>query len=630
MLSASAPSGAELLSVSNLRVELPAGRALQPVIHDVSFTIRPGEAVGLVGESGAGKSMTARAIARLLPAGASVGGGITFDGRSVLSMGPADLRRYRSQGVAMIFQDPRAHTNPVRRIGDFLTEALRTVLGVREPEARRRAVAMLAEVGIDDGERRMRQYPHELSGGMLQRVMIAAALLAGPRLLLADEPTTALDVTTQGEVMAILDEQRRERGLAMLFVTHDLDLAAAVCDRTCVMYAGSIVEEQASTALNDGPLHPYTAALLAARPRMDMSSERRPRSPAGRGRRSRRHMGVRSPTGVRTARSRASPTSRSCGPSAAAWCGVGDQTRSVVPSPHRANGREPVAENVLEAEQVRKVFRLRGRAARGHEIVAVADVSFTVARGESLAVVGESGSGKTTLARMLVGLERPTSGRITVAGTDRTAPARRAAERRRRGRETQIVFQDPYSSLDPRQTPASSIDEVLQLHFDLTRAARTARVHELAAQVGLDERHMAALPRALSGGQRQRVAIARALAAEPEVLVLDEAVASLDVSIQAQILNLLADIRPATGISYIVISHDLAVVRQVTDTTVVMQRGSAVEQGPTAQILEHPEHPYTQLLRRSVPGPGWKPARRGATARTAEDAEPDGKAEENG
>ena len=271
--------------------------------------------------------------------------------------------------------------------------------------------------------------------------------------------------------------------------------------------------------------------------------------------------------------------------------------------------------SVLEVERLRKVFRVRG-AGHGEEIVAVDDVSFTVADGESLAIVGESGSGKTTLARMLVGLETPTSGRISVAGTDRSAPARRASERRRRGRETQIVFQDPYSSLDPRQTPASCIDEVLRLHFNRSGRERGARVQELAEQVGLDERQLQALPRALSGGQRQRVAIARALAAEPQVLLLDEAVASLDVSIQAQILNLLADIRAATGISYVLISHDLAVVRQITDSTIVMQRGVAVERGRTADILDAPKHPYTQLLRESVPGPGWRPVRR-TQARTA-------------
>jgi peptide/nickel transport system ATP-binding protein len=267
----SSPANARtpLLEISDLHVELPVEGTHRPVIQEVSLHIRAGEAVGLVGESGSGKSMTARAIARLLPEGAEVRGRIAFDGRPVLEMGSSELRRYRAEGIAMIFQDPRAHTNPVRRIGDFLTESLRTIRRVPEDEARERAIATLADVGIDDGERRLHQYPHELSGGMLQRVMIATALLAGPRLILADEPTTALDVTTQSEVMAILDELRRERDLAMLFITHDLNLAGAVCDRTCVMYAGTIVEERQSGELNSDPYHPYTAALLDARPRLD-------------------------------------------------------------------------------------------------------------------------------------------------------------------------------------------------------------------------------------------------------------------------------------------------------------------------------------------------------------------------
>ena len=270
---AEAAPGAPLLDVDGLNVRLPIDGIHRPVLREVSFSLRPGEAFGLVGESGSGKSMTARAIDRLLPAGAQVTGSIRFDGRDVGALTGAGLRQYRGQ-VAMIFQDPRAHTNPVRRIGDFMTEALRTNLGVPAAEARRRAVDMLTQVGFEDGARRLRQYPHQLSGGMLQRVMIAAALLTGPRLLLADEPTTALDVTTQAEVMAILDGLRRACGLAMLFITHDLELAAAICDRTAVMYAGQIVEIRASALLHGDPLHPYTAALAAARPDVAQTAHR--------------------------------------------------------------------------------------------------------------------------------------------------------------------------------------------------------------------------------------------------------------------------------------------------------------------------------------------------------------------
>jgi oligopeptide/dipeptide ABC transporter ATP-binding protein len=265
--------GAALLEVDALTVRLPVEGSMRAVLNEVSFAIRPGEALGLVGESGSGKSMTARAIDRLLPPGAAVGGRIRFDGSDVMTLSGADLKRFRGE-VAMIFQDPRAHTNPVRRIGDFMTEALRTNAGVRADEAAGRAVALLKSVGIDDGERRLRQYPHELSGGLLQRVMIATALLTRPRLLLADEPTTALDVTTQAEVLAILDNLRSELRLGMLFITHNLELAAAICDRTVVMYAGQVVEVRESSKLHDQPLHPYTAALAAARPSIDSSAHR--------------------------------------------------------------------------------------------------------------------------------------------------------------------------------------------------------------------------------------------------------------------------------------------------------------------------------------------------------------------
>lgn len=522
-----------LLELEHLRVALPGREGPRAVLRDVSLLIAEGEAVGLVGMSGSGKTMSARAIVRLLPPGAEVGGAIRFAGRSVLEMNGEELLRYRAGEVAMVFQDPGAHINPVRRIGDFLCEGLVFTQGVARAEASARVTRLLGETGVEEPERRMRQYPHELSGGQLQRVMIAGALACEPRLLIADEPTTALDVTTQSEVMAMLDEVRRARGLALLFITHDLDLAAAVCERTVVMRDGAIVRER----------------------------------PVARG-----------------------------------------DLLGQSPPPSAAQGAAPAAAAqapVLEVRGLRKAFR---------DFLAVDDVSFVVPPGGSLAIVGESGSGKTTIARMIVGLQAPTEGTIAVLGNPRSRPPRGARERRRRGREAQLVFQDNYSSLDPRQRIGDALAEALDLHFGPTPQERGRRVGELLESVGLKQEHASALPRNLSGGERQRAALARALAVEPSLLVLDEAVSSLDVATQAQILDLLAGIRAATGTAYVFISHDLAVVRRVSDEVIVMRGGRIVERGATRQILAAPSDPYTRLLLDSVPRPGWKPRRLATTS----------------
>jgi peptide/nickel transport system ATP-binding protein len=536
-----------LLELEGLRVSLPDGRGgRRELVGPVDLSIAAGESVGLVGESGSGKTMTARAVLRLLPHGARVEGLVRFEGREVLAMSPSELRAYRAGRVAMVFQDPRAHTNPLRTVGDFLTEGLRLNQGLPRRASEERARELLRAVGVEDPEARLASYPHELSGGLLQRVMIAAALAAQPSLLLADEPTTALDTVTQSEVMAILGDLRQRLGLAMLFITHDLELAAATCDRTAVMRAGTTVEVRPSAELHDHARHPYTLRLVAARPSID----------------------------------------------------------GAAPGPEARPGRPVAAEPALEVERLRKVFGARrGRPA----VVAVDDLSFTVPPGGSLAIVGESGSGKTTVARMLLALEAPTSGRIRVAGRERGPGRPSTAERRRRARDAQIVFQNPYTSLDPRQRVGDCLDEALRLHGRPGRRARRERVLQLLDQVGLEERHARSLPRQLSGGQRQRVAIARALAPEPRILVLDEAVSALDVSIQDQILRLLAAIRAETGVSYVCISHDLAVVRQIADRLIVLRQGQVVEAGPTARVLDAPRHPYTRRLRASVPGPGWTP-----------------------
>jgi peptide/nickel transport system ATP-binding protein len=546
-----------LLELEHLRMTLPAREgARTTILRDVSLELAEEEAVGLVGMSGSGKTMTARAVLRLLPPDAEVSGAIGFAGRPVLEMGREQLLRYRASDVAMVFQHPHAYINPVRRIGDFLTEALVLVQGMARSKATASVTRLLEETGVDDPERRLRQYPHELSGGQLQRVTIAAALACEPRLLIADEITTALDVTTQSEVMAMLDEVRRGHGLGMLFITHNLDLAAAVCDRTVVMREGATVDE--GSVVGRERREQRHRPLLQTRPRPVPS----PSSPAF---------------------PMASP-----GPPAPVL-------EPLSPQP-----------TVLAVSGLRKVFR--------GGFLAVDDVSFTVQASGSLAIVGESGSGKTTIARMIVGLQAPTEGAINVLGRPRGRPPRGARERRARGREAQIVFQDNYSSLDPRQRVGDALSEILDLHFRPSPRERGRRMAELLDGVGLKQEHARALPRALSGGERQRAALARALAAEPRLLVLDEAVSSLDVSTQAQILELLAGIRMATGTSYVFISHDLAVVRKVSEEVIVMRRGRIVERGTTHKIFTSPADPYTRLLLDSVPRPGWKPRRLATTS----------------
>ena len=561
-----------LLDISDYTLDLPDGTRL---LDGVSLSVAAGETVGLVGESGSGKSLTARSVIGLQPRGATTGGTVRLDGREVLGAPVGELLALRRTSAGMVFQDPRAGINPMRTIGDHLTETLRLVDGRSRADADARAIELLRAVRLPRAEDHLRQYPHELSGGMLQRVMIAGALTSSPRLLICDEPTTALDVTTQAEIIAVLGEQRATRGMGMLFITHDLNLAASICDRVYVMSAGRVVEEGDARRVFRNPQAAYTRRLVAATPTIAPVAQL-------------------VPFVVDEATDAATASVRDDAPDAAS------APRTVVDLP-RAVDAGPGGAPMLDVRSISKTYNLHGKP----PVRAVVDASIEIPRGGALAVVGESGSGKSTLARMIVGLEAADTGEVLVDGTARTAMPRRRAERLAHSRSVQMVFQDPYLSLDPRIPAGRAIEEALRLHSTLTSRDARTRVLDLLEQVGLGERHATARPRTLSGGQRQRVAIARALAIEPDVLVMDEATSALDVSVQAQVLDLVAGIRRERGLTVLFISHDLAVVRRVCEQTVVMRSGEIVERGATAALLERPQHPYTRLLLDSVPRPDW-------------------------
>ena len=526
-----------VLEIDRLTIDLASG---QPLLQGISLSVDAGETVGLVGESGSGKSLTARSVLGLLPLRAKTGGSVRVQGQEVLDARGADLLAIRRRRAAMIFQDPRAGINPMRTIGDHLTESLRFCEGWDRARARDRALELLAAVRLPSPEDHFGQYPFELSGGMLQRVMIAGALTSSPELLVCDEPTTALDVTTQAEIIAVLSEQRDTRGMGMLFITHDLNLAASLCDRVYVMRGGSIEEEGSAREVLRHPKAEYTKRLVAATPSL---------RPAG-----------------------AAPA-------------------AVAP---------PASDTpMLSIGGLSKTYHRGGKPS----VAAVVDASLEIPRGAALAVVGESGSGKSTLARMIVGLEQADAGDIRINGRERNAAPRNRKERLAHARSVQMVFQDPYLSLDPRIPAGRAIEDALRLHHRLDGKDAAARARELLEVVGLSAEHAAARPRTLSGGQRQRVAIARALAIEPDVLVMDEATSALDVSVQAQVLEVVARIRRERGLTLLMISHDLAVVRRVCDQTVVMRRGEIVERGETGPMLDGPQHPYTRLLIESVPQP---------------------------
>ncbi|MDO9712601.1 dipeptide ABC transporter ATP-binding protein [Paracraurococcus lichenis] len=552
---AAAPASAPpLLEIEALHVAFPTRQGVVEAVRGVSLSLAAGETLGIVGESGSGKSVTAFAVTRLLDrAGRITRGHIRFRGQDITGARQGELRSLRGSAMSMVFQNPRTALNPIRSVGRQIADALRAHADLSGGEARARALELLRAVRIRDPEHRLDAYPHELSGGMCQRVMIAMAIACEPALLIADEPTTGLDVTTQKAVMDLLAGLVAERGLAMILITHDLGLAAQHCGRIAVMEAGQVVERGPPAALFGAPAHPYTRRLVAA-----------------------------------------SPTRHSCIADLAPREGA-----RPVPAPPRPKPAGPLLE-------------VRGLVKRyGPRVTAVDGVSFGIGAGESVGLVGESGSGKSTIARLICRLVDASAGEIRFDGQDVGGIASRDFHGSPLRRDIQIVFQDPHESLNPRFTAFDCIAHpLLRLGGFGRTAALRARVEECAARAELPEALLSRFPHQLSGGQKARVGIARAIALRPRLLVLDEPTAALDVSVQAVILRLLDDLRREEGLAFLFVSHDLNVVRMMCERTIVLQRGRVVEEGPSEALFRAPQADYTRLLLDAIPhfAPGPHPA----------------------
>ncbi|SEB23598.1 ABC transporter ATP-binding protein [Variovorax sp. YR216] len=558
-----------LLDVRGLDVFFEGSAGPVQAVRGLDLTLQRGETLALVGESGCGKSTTALALLRLLAPGATLRGEIRFDGRDLLALPPAQLREVRGREIAMIFQEPMTSLNPVHTIGAQIEETLRRHQRLPAAAARRRAIELLDLVRIPEPQRRIDDHPHHLSGGQRQRVMIAMAVACNPRLLVADEPTTALDATIQAQILELLDGLRRELDMALLLITHDLGLVAQWADRVAVMYGGEKVEEASASKLFAAPAHPYTRGLLGA---------------SLHGGSALHHADARLPE----IQARVDPAS-----------GARDfvlhlpEPRTTVRTlPPRPGGGGPLL----------SVQRLRTRYARrdGGVLHAVDDVSFDIRAGETLGLVGESGCGKSTLSRTLLRLVNPSEGRILLDGTDIARLPEKALKPWRR--RVQMVFQDPYASLNPRRSVFDILDSVLKVHGVDSQGERRRSIGAILERVGLPADAAQRFPNEFSGGQRQRIGIARALVLKPSLVVLDEPVSALDVSVQAQILNLLVELKEDFGLSYLFISHDLSVVRYIADRVMVMREGRIVETGSHREIWDRPQHPYTRSLIAAVPG----------------------------
>ncbi|TDE51470.1 ABC transporter ATP-binding protein [Nonomuraea mesophila] len=598
------------LEIRRLRIEAAGRGTATTIVSSLDLTLAAGETVGIVGESGSGKSMTARAAIGLLPPSVFVSGGeIRYGGRNLLELTERQWRRIRGSELGFVMQDPFTMLNPVRKCGRVIEESLPDAgRGTSRRQRRAESIERLAEVGITD-EAVADRYPFQLSGGMRQRVAIAAAIASEPQVLIADEPSTALDVTTQRDILLLLKKLQAARGMGLILITHDLRVAFAMCDRVHVLYAGHLVEVAAAAELESTPMHPYTHGLLTSEPPVDRRVAELTGIPGA----------VPVPDDV-AGRCAFEPR---CAWSAPACRNGTPPLTEVAPSHLSACTRvreihgemahlrsrmklaeplppaqPPSGEPLVRGRDVRKVFD-----GRRDQAPALAGVSFEIGYGESVGLVGESGSGKTTLARSLVGLERITSGELVVDGVAVNAGSRLdARDRRRLSHTVQMVFQDPYSSLNPMRTIGSALKEVVRLH-DPSATDPSARVAELLESVGLPAELAQRKPVILSGGQRQRVAIARALAVRPKLLVFDEPLSALDLSAQAQVLNLLTRLHRDRGIGYLFITHDLAMVRQIVDRVYVLYRGDIVESGPVDEVLARPAAQYTKKLIESIPRP---------------------------
>ncbi len=597
----------DLLTVSDLCISFRQGNALVRAVDHAAFHIRQGELLALVGESGSGKSVTALSLMGLLPASTSVieQGQALFEGQDLLKMDNDALRKIRGNRISMIFQEPMTALNPVLSIGWQLAEVLKLHRGLHGDALRRECIQLLEQVDISDAERHLEEYPHQLSGGMRQRIMIAMALACQPALIIADEPTTALDVTVQAQIMDLLASLRQRFHTAVLLITHNLALVREQADRVAVMYGGSIVEQATRDTLFATPAHPYTRLLLRSFP--------------GSGQRGQRLMAIdgnvpplgeilpgcrfapRCPLADETCR-HGRPATTECGPGHWVTCHHHGQT---LPMPTAAASPSTQTEHVplLEVRDLKVWFPVRKGLMRKvvNHVKAVDGVSFSLQKGRTLALVGESGCGKTTVGKALLRLVKANGGHAVLHGKEdllHVSPT----ELRRLRRHIQMIFQDPFSSLDPRLMVGETIAEGMEIHgIGGTAADRRKRLTELMNQVGLDESQLSRYPHQFSGGQRQRIGLARALSLNPELIICDECTSALDVSVQAQILNLLKAIQLATGVSYLFITHDLSVVAYLADEILVMYLGHIVERGLTAEIFGAPAHPYTKALLNAAP-----------------------------